>query len=129
MAFAPRPRVLIADDESRIRLVLRACLEAEGYRVEEAADGLEALEAVRRSMPDVLILDLSMPRMMGIAVLKELAGQFASKVIVLTAYGCEQTAIAARQLGASAFLEKPLLPDVLRRTVREVLAQRNEVHA
>jgi len=126
-AFSPRQRVLIADDESRIRLVLRACLEAEGYRVEEAADGLEALEAVRKSAPDLVILDLSMPRMMGIAVLKELAGQSASKVIVLTAYGCEQTAIAARQLGAAAFLEKPLLPDALRQTVREVLAEHSEV--
>jgi DNA-binding NtrC family response regulator len=121
--------VLIADDESRIRLVLRACLEAEGYRVEEAADGLEALESVRRSAPDVVILDLSMPRMMGIAVLKELSGQSTSKVIVLTAYGCEQTAIAARKMGAAAFLEKPLLPDMLRQTVRDVLAQRSEMHA
>ncbi len=58
-----RVRILIADDERRIRLALRSCLEAEGYIVEEAEDGLQALDIIIRSSPDVMILDLAMPNL------------------------------------------------------------------
>jgi PleD family two-component response regulator len=64
---APRPaRILLADDESRIRLALRACLEEDGYEVLEANDGLEAMEVIIRDAPDVMILDLAMPRVDGV---------------------------------------------------------------
>src|SRR5436305_7401796 len=82
-----RARVLVVDDESRIRLALRACLEAEGYLVDEAADGAEGLECVRRHLPQLIILDLSMPRMNGLTMLDELprhCGPNLPKVIILT---------------------------------------------
>ena len=116
-------RVLVVDDESRIRLALRACLEAEHYHVDEAADGFEALEAAC-TFYDAIILDLSMPRLTGQGVLTELCskmGEAMPKVIVLTAYGSSPGALTLHDQGASAILEKPLLPDVLRRTMEQVL--------
>lgn len=116
----------MVDDESRIRLALRACLEAEGYEVDEAADGVETLDAVRRCPPDLIILDLSMPRLSGLATARELhrlMGADMPRIIVLSAYGSPTCEASAREAGVSAFLEKPLLPDVLRKVVEEVLQQ------
>ena len=119
-----RARVLVIDDESRIRLALRACLEAEGYLVDEAADGVEGIECLRRHLPQLIILDLSMPRMSGLEMLDELprhCGPSLPKVIILTARGSPESASDAYDKGATAFLEKPLLPDVLRREVERML--------
>jgi CheY-like chemotaxis protein len=116
--------VLVVDDESRIRLALRACLDAEGYEVEEAADGLAAMERVRQHVPQLIILDLSMPRLSGLAVLEDLHRTYGINqppVIILTAYGSKDAAEYSATLGVKAFLEKPLLPDALRRTVELVL--------
>jgi DNA-binding response OmpR family regulator len=118
--------VLVVDDESRIRLALRACLEAEHYEVEEAADGIQALAAVRRCTPRLIILDLAMPGLSGHATLAELVrimGDSMPKVIVLTAYGSPQGSAVLLQRGAAAVLEKPLLPDMLRRTIEQVLQE------
>ena len=119
-----RARVLVIDDESRIRLALRACLEAEGYLVDEAADGQEGLECIRRHLPQLIILDLSMPRMSGLAMLDELprhCGPNLPKVIILTAHSSPEAASSAYDKGATAFLEKPLLPDALRKEVERML--------
>ena len=121
---APPVRVLVVDDEFRIRLALRACLEAEGYAVEEAEDGLEALEKIRRDPPHVIVIDLAMPRLNGLATLRQLQALpdiAQPQVILLTAYSSPQAASEAAACGVSAFLEKPLLPDALRRTVEQVL--------
>ena len=118
------PRVLVVDDESRIRLALRACLEAEGYAVTEAGDGVEALESVHSDLPDLIILDLAMPRLNGLATLRQLKstlGPRMPRIIILTAYGSTHSQAFARESGVSAFMEKPLLPDALRRIVEEVL--------
>ena len=115
--------VLVTDDQSNIRTLLRTALEVEGYAVSEAADGRAALDAVRRDQPDLMILDLNMPVLDGMAVLeqmKSVAGH-RPRIIVLTAYGSIPTAVLATRLGADDFLEKPVLPDDLRRSVRGVL--------
>jgi DNA-binding response OmpR family regulator len=103
--------------------MLRTALESEGYSVAEAADGREALDAIRHSPPDLMVLDLNMPTLDGIAVLeamKSLAGA-TPKVVVLTAYGSIAAAVKATRLGAIDFLEKPVTPTALREAVESVL--------
>ncbi len=116
--------VLVTDDESNIRMMLRTALETEGYAVSEAGDGRAALEAVRRDRPDLMVLDLNMPVLDGMAVLeqmKAIAAEHRPRVVVLTAYGSIPAAVRATRLGAADFLEKPVTPDGLRRCVRAVM--------
>lgn len=124
-SMSRRARILVADDERRIRLALRTCLEAEGYRVQEAADGVEALDSVIRNAPDLLILDLAMPNLDGMRVmakLQEVNPQLKPRVIVLTAWGSVPAMLKARDMGAEIFLEKPIDPETLRRAVAQALA-------
>jgi DNA-binding response OmpR family regulator len=116
--------ILITDDERNIRMLLRTALEADGYVIAEAANGQEALDAIRRDAPDVVILDLNMPVLDGMAVLEQLKSADMNKktrVVVLTAHGSIPVAVKATRLGAVDFLEKPVTPDDLRETVRSVL--------
>jgi DNA-binding response OmpR family regulator len=120
----PPVSILVADDESNIRMTLRTALESDGYKVLEAADGREALAAIHRRLADLVVLDLNMPVLDGMAVLEEMnsmAGAAKPKVIVLTAYGSLKTAIKATKLGAVDFLEKPIAPAELRQAVKSVL--------
>jgi DNA-binding response OmpR family regulator len=117
-------RILIVDDETNIRLVLRAALKSEGYAIEEATNGREALASIDRRTPDLMILDLSMPELDGLGVLRELKTVHPSRkprTIVLTAYGSIPTAVAATRLGALDFLEKPVSPDEVRESVEAAL--------
>jgi DNA-binding response OmpR family regulator len=115
--------ILLVDDDSRIRLMLRTALEPEGYVIFEAADGREALEMIKGSAPELVLLDLNMPHLDGMAVLMELKSTSGPKplVIVLTAYGSIAAAVNATRLGAVDFLEKPVTPGALREAVRSVL--------
>jgi len=118
--------ILVTDDESNIRMMVRAALESDGYAVEEASNGQEALDAIHRRTPDLMVLDLNMPALDGMAVLeqmKSLSGVAKPKVIVLTAYGSLKTAVKATKLGALDFLEKPITPVELRQTVRSILTE------
>ncbi len=117
-------RILIADDEGNIRLTVRVTLEAEGFEIEEAATGDEALRAIERQTPDLVVLDLNMPGLDGMAVLehlKSLPPAQRPRVVILTAYGSIPMAVRATRLGAVDFLEKPITPTELRQTVRSVL--------
>ena len=117
-------RILIVDDETNIRLVLRAALKSEGYAIEEAVNGRDALACIDRRTPDLMILDLSMPELDGMGVLRELKTVHPShkpRTIVLTAYGSIPTAVAATRLGALDFLEKPVSPDEVREAVEAAL--------
>jgi DNA-binding response OmpR family regulator len=116
--------ILVTDDESNIRMMLRTALESDGYSVSEAANGRDALEALKHGAPDLMVLDLNMPVVDGMAVLeqmKTLAGISKPRVIILTAYGSIPAAVKATRLGAIDFLEKPITPSELRQTVRSVL--------
>jgi CheY-like chemotaxis protein len=118
--------ILVADDERRIRLAIRGCLEAEGYTIYEASDGTEALNQVLLHAPDLLILDLAMPNLDGMRTLRELHalhGQLKPRVVMLTAFGSMPAAASAIGLGAAAFAEKPLVPEALRQLVARVLAE------
>lgn len=122
-----KARILVAEDERSIRSLLRTYLESEGYEVEEAADGNEALDAILRQPPEVMILDLSMPAPQGMEVLERLhnmAIRPKPRVIVLTAYGSIALAVRAMRLGALDFLEKPSSPEILLATIQRVLAEK-----
>jgi len=109
--------ILVTDDESNIRLTVRRALETDGYVVNEACNGREAMDAIARQMPDLMVLDLNMPVMDGMSVLEHLKGLAATnkpRVIVLTAYGSIATAVKATRLGAVEFMEKPIVPAELR---------------
>jgi DNA-binding NarL/FixJ family response regulator len=118
-------RVVLADDQTLIREGFRAILErAEDCQVVgEALDGLDALAVVRRLRPDVVLMDVRMPRLDGIAATEricadpELAG---TRVVVITTYEVDEYIYAALRAGASGFLLKDLEPDDLRQAVRVV---------
>ena len=117
-------RVLIADDEPNIQTMVRMCLSTEGYELSVVSDGRAALDGIRRLAPDLLLLDLSMPVMDGMSVLRELQDLRAIpsvRVVVMTAHGSVRNAVQAIRLGASDFLEKPFRPEDLRISVASVL--------
>jgi DNA-binding NtrC family response regulator len=112
-------KILVVDDEERIRTILAAILRGEGYLVETAADGIEALDRGTAFRPDVLVVDLQMPRMDGI----ETISRFKERVphaaaIILTAHGSIQSAVEAIKKGAYDYLTKPFDNDQLLMVVR-----------
>ena len=117
-----RGTVLIVDDESSIRDSLRMVLEYEDYRVQEAANGEEAITQVRRSPPDAILLDIKMPDMDGLEVLQALRDRgYSMPVIVITGHGDVSTAIDATRKGAYDFFEKPLERDRVLLSLRNAL--------
>ncbi|MEZ4586128.1 MAG: ATPase, T2SS/T4P/T4SS family [Gemmatimonadales bacterium] len=116
-------RVLVADDDRQMRRLVRVILEREGFEVIEAADGLDALDAVETGHLDLMILDLDMPRLDGMGVLQELRARLLTAsvpVIVLTARTGESE-VQVLDLGAQDFLTKPVQPPSLQARVRAVL--------
>lgn len=117
--------ILIVDDETNIRLMLRTALTTDGYSVDEATNGREGLKAIELRKPDVMILDLSMPELDGMGVLAAIQSMRPAKrprIIVLTAYGSIPVAVKATRLGAMDFLEKPVSPDEVREAIEAAMA-------
>jgi DNA-binding response OmpR family regulator len=106
-------RILVVDDEERIINFLRSKLKASGYEVLTASNGLEGLEQAQAQEPDLIVLDLLMPKMGGLEMLKELRSFSAVPVIILTAKGADADRIKGLQLGADDYLPKPFNPDEL----------------
>jgi two-component system, NtrC family, response regulator AtoC len=105
----PIPTVLVAEDEQAARTSLAELLEAEGFRVLTAEEGEQALSLTLREEPDAVLLDIRMPALDGLSVLRQaLKGGSDSAFIVMTAYGDSSTAIEAMKLGAFDYLSKPL---------------------
>lgn len=101
--------ILIADDDRRIRYLLREILEDNNYRILEAGDGYEALEQLKSNSIDLVLLDLKMPGLEGLQVLKQAQDYERTPFfIVITAHGTIKTAIAATRFGAYDFIEKPI---------------------
>ena len=117
------PRILVVDDEADIRELIREILSEEGYEVDVAANAADAREAVRRQPPDLVLLDIWMPDLDGISLLKEWQGerQVTCPVVMLSGHGTVETAMEATRLGAADFVEKPLSLAKLLRTVEKAL--------
>lgn len=107
-------RVLIADDDPIIRLDLKQMLENLGYEVvSEAGDGQQALDQARETKPDICILDVKMPVMDGIEVVKVLTEENIAPAILLTAYSDHELVDRAKEAGVFAYLVKPFKPSDL----------------
>jgi DNA-binding NarL/FixJ family response regulator len=119
-----RVSVLVADDQALVRAGFRKILEADSgiEVVGEAADGLEALERARELDPDVVLMDIRMPKLDGIAATRRLAQQGAAgpRVLVLTTFGLEEYVYEALRAGASGFLLKDVPPEQLLAAVHVV---------
>jgi CheY-like chemotaxis protein len=116
--------VLICDDEPSLRELIRVSLDGD-YDFVEADDGIECLEVARRVRPDVVVLDVMMPRRSGLEVLSDLRRDEATadtKVIVLTAQPAARE--DALRGGANLVIEKPFTPDDITAAVEDVLADR-----
>jgi two-component system KDP operon response regulator KdpE len=106
-------RILVVDDEERILNFLRSKLKASGYEVLTASNGVAALEQAQAQEPDMIVLDLIMPKMDGFETLKELRSFSAVPVIILSARGADADKIKGLGLGADDYLPKPFNPDEL----------------
>src|SRR5690606_11206572 len=130
-ASRPRPlsravsAILVVDDEANIRRMLARLLESEGYRVSGAADGRAALEAVEAAEPDVVLLDLAMPELDGLATLRVLRERRPElPVVMMSGRASLADAVQATKLGAFHFIEKPLSPEAVLLTVKGALEVR-----
>jgi two-component system, chemotaxis family, chemotaxis protein CheY len=112
-----RTRILVVDDASLVRLYYRRILEAAGYEIDEAINGVEALEKLLETAPDLLIVDINMPQMDGLTFLSELRRrplpQSAIPALVTSTESGVHDKDAARAAGANFYLVKPLDADML----------------
>src|SRR2546421_2955356 len=113
--------VLVADDEKNILQLARMYLQAEGFTVETAGNGREALEKVRIARPDLLVLDLMMPGIDGWEVCRKLRSEGDLPIIMLTARGDDVDKIVGLELGADDYMTKPFNPRELVARVKAVL--------
>ncbi len=102
-----RTRVLIAEDDAIIRMDLKEMLEEEQYEVIEAGDGAQAVQLARDEQPALVILDIKMPVMDGLAAAQKISEERLAPVLILTAYSQRELVERAAQIGAMAYLVKP----------------------
>jgi two-component system phosphate regulon response regulator OmpR len=129
-------RILIIDDDARLRKLLKEYLEGYEFQVLTLEDGAEALATVRKESPDMVILDIMLPGKDGLEVLREIRTAHSVPVIMLTAKGEETDRIVGLELGADDYLPKPFNPRELlarmkavwRRSMPEGMAERDEAH-
>ncbi|MFN7101197.1 MAG: response regulator [Pseudorhizobium sp.] len=122
-------RILVVDDEPQIQRFLKPALTAAGFDVIEAATGADALKAVATSAPDLVILDLGLPDMDGKDVVASLRGWSDIPIVILSARDRESEKIAALDLGADDYIEKPFGIGELTARIRTALRHRNRSDA
>ena len=120
-------RLLIVDDEMRIRELIKKYAKFEGYEVDEAADGMEALEKCRSNDYDLVILDIMMPELDGFSVCRELRKNRPVPVIILSARGEEYDRIHGFELGIDDYVVKPFSPRELMMRVAAVLKRTGSI--
>jgi DNA-binding response OmpR family regulator len=118
--------VLVVDDDASVRAMLGYLLDDEGYEVSEAEDGAQAIEVLVSDAPDCMVLDLMMPNVDGVQVLRERSARgFApdTRILVLTAKTTAADAVWCWELGADEYLMKPVDPERFAKEVRVLLAR------
>ena len=124
MSESPRkPTVLVADDERAVRTALRVNLTKAGYDVVVVSDGQEALDALSKSVPDVVLTDLRMPRIDGMLLLESIQAEHPElPVVLMTGHGSVRDAVHAMRSGAADYIIKPVRKDellvILERTLK-----------
>lgn len=117
-------KILVVEDEASLRKILQMQLEGAGYKVLTAEDGLAGLESVRQDPPDLVLLDVMMPRMDGSEVCRQLKSNFLTSqipVIMLTALGELRDKVAGLDVGANDYMTKPYALDELLIRMRNIL--------
>lgn len=113
--------ILVVDDEETIREVVRRYLERDGYTVREAGDGYQALDIIRETPPDLIVLDLMLPGIDGLTLTQRLRQDHPIPIIMLTAKGEASDRIRGLDLGADDYITKPFSPQEVVSRVRAVL--------
>jgi len=114
-------RILVVDDEENARIALSKILTREGYEVASAGNGCEALNYLRGKEVELIITDINMPEMNGLAFLRELSRSHPdSNVIMVTAYGEVESYIEAMNLGAYEYINKPVKIDELKKIICKI---------
>jgi len=121
-----KKRILLVDDEEDLRKILKFRLEATGYDVSEAADGQEGLNKARSDSPDLIILDLMLPKIDGFKICRMLKFDEKYKhipVIMFTARAQEKDKEIGKEMGADAYITKPFEPGILLGKIKELLGE------
>jgi len=117
-------RILVIDDTKNIRMLLTKCLEHEGYQVETASDGQEALDMFKNNSYDLAFLDIKMSRLSGTEVLKSIREMgIDTPVIIITAYATIKNAVECTKLGAVTYLQKPFTAEKIRTILSEFMSR------
>ena len=122
-------RILIVDDNADIRRLIGTILATSNHNLAYAEDGERAIESIKKSSPDLVVLDVMMPKMDGFMVLKQMrvAGlRDSTKVLMLTAKSNESDWVRGYKLGADSYLTKPFDPEELQRAVDELFSMSKE---
>ena len=118
-------KILVADDEASIRRILEARLSMIGYDIVTATDGEEAIQAFNKYNPDLIVLDVMMPKIDGYGVTREIRRTSDVPIIILTALGDVSERITGLELGADDYVIKPFSPKELEARVKAVLRRTN----
>lgn len=133
MTNAPRePLVLVVEDYQDAREMYAAYLQFSGYRVVEATNGLEAIERATELLPDIILMDLALPKMDGWEATRRLKLDERTRhipIVALTGHALAGHAEGARQAGCDSFVTKPCLPDALVTEIKRMLATREQAGA
>jgi two-component system response regulator (stage 0 sporulation protein F) len=122
-------RILVVDDEENARIALSKILTREGYEVASAGNGYEALNYLRDKEVELIITDINMPEMNGMAFLRELNRSHpASNVIMITAYGEVESYIEAMNLGAFEYINKPVKFEELKKIIHKIFKHKPHGH-
>lgn len=114
--------ILVVDDEESVRVILKQILEKGGFGADVANDGEDAIEKMKKCSYDMLVTDINMPRMDGVALLKKSKELYPKiPVIFITAYGKDKIIMEAMKTGLSNYIEKPFKMDDVIRTIKENL--------
>lgn len=128
----PEPLVLVVEDYQDAREMYAAYLQFSGYRVAEATNGLEAIEQATELLPDIILMDLALPKMDGWEATRRLKLNDKTRhipIVALTGHALAGHAEGARQAGCDSFVTKPCLPDALVAEIKRMLALREQATA